>query len=131
MTNITLIGRPITKKNHQQMVVAGNGRKFLIQSKAYRQYEKDCLKQLMYLYKGKTITGQLSMKALYYMPTKARPDLLNLLQASADILEKAKVIENDKNIYSFDNSRIMGIDKLNPRVEIEIEEVNDNVWINK
>ena len=123
MTNITLIGRPITKKNHQQMVVAGNGRKFLIQSKAYRQYEKDCLKQLMYLYKGKTITGQLSMKALYYMPTKARPDLLNLLQASADILEKAKVIENDKNIYSFDGSRIAGVDKLNPRCEITLEEV--------
>ena len=122
MTNITLIGRPITKKNHQQMVVAGNGRKFLIQSKAYRQYEKDCLKQLMYLYKGKTITGQLSMKALYYMPTKARPDLLNLLQATADIIEKAKVIENDKNIYSFDGSRIMGVDKLNPRVEILLEE---------
>ena len=122
MTNITLIGRPITKKNHQQMVVAGNGRKFLIQSKAYRQYEKDCLKQLMYLYKGKTITGQLSMKALYYMPTKARPDLLNLLQASADILEKAKVIENDKNIYSFDGSRIAGVDKLNPRCEILLEE---------
>ena len=122
-TNITLIGRPITKKNHQQMVVAGNGRKFLIQSKAYRLYEKDCLKQLMYLYKGKTIEGKLSMEALYYMPTKARPDLLNLLQATSDIIEKAKVIENDKNIYSFDGSRIMGKDKDNPRVEILLEEV--------
>ena len=121
-TNITLIGRPITKKNHQQIVVSGNGRRFVIQSKAYRQYEKDCLKQLMYLYKGKTIEGQLSMKCLYYMPTKARPDLLNLEQATADILEKAKVIENDKNIYSFDNSRIMGVDKLNPRCEILLEE---------
>ena len=104
------------------MVVAGNGRKFLIQSKAYRQYEKDCLIQLAYLYKGKTIEGQLSMKCLYYMPTKARPDLLNLLQATSDIIEKAKVIENDKNIYSFDSSRIMGVDKLNPRCEILLEE---------
>ena len=131
MTNIILLGRPITKKNHQQMVVAGNGRKFLIQSKAYRLYEKDCLKQLMYLYKGKTIEGKLSMEALYYMPTKARPDLLNLLQATSDILEKAKVIENDKNIYSFDGSRIMGKDKDNPRVEILLEEGNDNVQLNK
>ena len=100
------------------------GKPFIIQSKQYLAYEKDCLQQLKYLYCFPTITGQLSMKALYYMPTKARPDLLNLLQASADILEKAKVIENDKNIYSFDSSRIMGIDKHNPRVEIEIEEVN-------
>ena len=122
-TNIILLGRPITKKNHQQIVVSGNGRRFVIQSKAYRQYEKDCLRMLDFLYQGKTITGQLSMKCLYHMPTKARPDLLNLLQATSDILEKAKVIENDKNIYSFDSSRIMGVDKLNPRVEIELEEV--------
>ena len=55
------------------------------------------------------------------MPTKARPDLLNLEQATADILEKARVIENDKNIVSFDGSRIAGIDKENPRTEIIIE----------
>jgi len=61
------------------------------------------------------------MKILYYMPTKARPDLLNLEQATADILQKAGVIENDKNIYSFDGSRIAGVDKANPRTEILIE----------
>ena len=55
------------------------------------------------------------------MPTKARPDLLNLEQATADILQKAGVIENDKNIYSFDGSRIAGVDKANPRTEIIIE----------
>ena len=55
------------------------------------------------------------------MPDKRRPDLLNLEQATADILEKARVIENDKNIVSFDGSRIAGIDKENPRTEIIIE----------
>ena len=55
------------------------------------------------------------------MPTKFRPDLTNLLQATADILEKARVIENDKNIVSFDGSKIAGIDKANPRCEITIE----------
>ena len=55
------------------------------------------------------------------MPDKRRPDLLNLEQATADILEKARVIENDRNIISFDGSRIVGIDKENPRCEIIIE----------
>jgi len=55
------------------------------------------------------------------MPDKRIPDLLNLLQATADILEKARVIDNDKDIVSFDGSRITGIDKLNPRTEITIE----------
>ena len=67
------------------------------------------------------IIGEISLQILYYMPTKARPDLLNLEQATADILEKARVIENDKNIVSFDGSRIAGIDKENPRTEIIIE----------
>ena len=58
------------------------------------------------------------------MPTKARPDLLNLEQATADILEKARVIENDKNIVSFDGSRIAGIDKANPRAGIIIETIS-------
>jgi len=64
------------------------------------------------------------------MPTEFRPDLLNLEQATADIIskkDKAKqcvgVIENDRDIVSFDGSRIMGKDKLNPRVEIFIEEM--------
>ena len=62
------------------------------------------------------------MKLLYYMPTKFEPDLLNLAEATCDILELAGVIENDKNIYSFDGSRIMEKDKANPRAEIEIEQ---------
>ena len=55
------------------------------------------------------------------MPDKRIPDLLNLLQATADILEKARVIDNDKDIVSFDGSMIMWIDKANPRTEITIE----------
>jgi len=49
--------------------------------------------------------------------------LLNLLQATADILEKAGIIDNDKNIRSFDGSRIAGVDRDRPRVEINIEVV--------
>jgi Holliday junction resolvase RusA-like endonuclease len=67
------------------------------------------------------ITDKISLKALYYLKDKRIPDLINLLQATCDILEKARVIENDKNIISFDGSRIIGVDKANPRVEIKIE----------
>ena len=119
--NIILKGRPITKKNSQRIVLAKNGRRFVIQSKQYLTYENDCLWQIKAEYRGETITGQINLQALYYMPTKARPDLLNLEQATADILQKAKLIENDKNIVSFDGSRIAGVDKVNPRTEITIE----------
>jgi Holliday junction resolvase RusA-like endonuclease len=57
------------------------------------------------------------------MPDKTLPDLINLLQGTCDILQNGRVISNDKNIVSFNGSKIMGIDKFNPRAEISIEEV--------
>lgn len=103
-----------------------NNRRFLIQSKQYLQYEKDCLWQIKALYHlhpemSEIITYKINLQAQYYMPDKRVPDLLNLLQATADILEKARIIDNDKNIVSFDGSRIIGVDKANPRCEIIIE----------
>ena len=118
MIELVLEGRPITKKNSQIPIITKAGKRFIIQSKQYRQYEKDCLRQLDFLYQGQPLTGRIHLEAYYHMPTLAKPDLLNLLAATSDILEKAKVIENDKLIYSFDGSRIMEKDKDNPRVEI-------------
>lgn len=126
MLNLILKGRPITKKNSQQIVLAKNGKRFVIQSKQYLAYEKDCLWQLKIQYKGEIITDKLDLQLHYYMPDKRKPDLINLMQATCDILEKAKVIENDKNIVSFDGSMIMGIDKDNPRCEIKIERRDNN-----
>jgi Holliday junction resolvase RusA-like endonuclease len=52
---------------------------------------------------------------------RSKPDLNNLGAATADILEKAGIIENDRLIVSWDGSRIMGIDRENPRAEITID----------
>ena len=118
---LNLIGRPITKKNSQRIVLTKNNKRFIIQSKQYLDYENNCLWQLKAQYKDETIKSKLNLKAYYYMPDRRIPDLINLLQSTCDILEKARIIENDKNIISFDGSKIMGIDKENPRAEIIIE----------
>lgn len=120
MINIILKGRPITKKNHQRIVVAGN-RRFVVQSKRYLEYESDCLWQIRDQCDVMT-KEKVSLQVLYYLPDKrSRPDLINLLQATCDILEKGRVIENDRNIVSFDGSRIIGIDSVLPRAEIYIK----------
>ncbi|PKP62246.1 hypothetical protein CVT91_00060 [Candidatus Atribacteria bacterium HGW-Atribacteria-1] len=123
---LILKGRPITKKNSQIPIKTKSGKYFIIQSKAYREYEKNCLLQIQSQWIMKQpLTGRLHLCAWYYMPDKRTPDLLNLLQATADIVEKAKVIHNDKDIVSFDYSRIINIDKKNPRVEIKITELEE------
>ena len=52
------------------------------------------------------------------------PDMLGLMESSADILEKGRTIANHKFIESWDGTRIMGVDRENPRVEIEVRGIN-------
>lgn len=114
----TIFSQPITKKNSQQIIMAGN-RPCIIQSKAYRAYEKSAREQ-MALKSYKPFSGPVHVTTLYYLATARTPDLCNLMAATHDILERCGVILNDGQIKSVDGSRIMGKDATNPRVEIEI-----------
>ena len=125
MIHLTLKGRPITKKNHQEICINPKTKKrFPRQSAAYRAYEESCLWQLK-RYKDEMITGPVWVKALYWMDSRRSwPDMLGLMESSADILEKGRTIANDKFIESWDGTRIMGVDRENPRVEIEVRGIN-------
>ncbi len=118
---LVISGQPITKKN-SQVIRCINGYPLVNQSKAYRAYEKKALAEMV-AYPGETIRGPVMVRVLYWLKDRRRPDLTNLLQATADILEKAGVIANDRNIVSWDGSRIMGVSH-NPRAEITIRPIN-------
>ena len=119
---LTFYGRPITKKNSGRIVRAGKYPK-LLPSKAYVQYEKDCLKQLTGTHRL-NLEDAYNVKCTYYMPTRHKVDLTNLLNATMDILVAGEVLKDDncKIVVGHDGSRVF-YDKENPRVEIEIEEV--------
>lgn len=121
--HITLRGRPITKKNSQRIVRAGKFPK-IIPSKQFESYQEQCVYQLMSVEKVRK--KPLNMQCVYYMPTRHRVDLVNLLEATCDILVAADIIEDDncKIIAGHDGSRVM-YDKEDPRVEITITEVSD------
>lgn len=75
----------------------------------------------------KSINQPVNLKCVYYMQTRRRVDLLNLLEATCDILVDAGVLEDDncKIVVSHDGSRVL-YDKSNPRVEIEITVSSDD-----
>jgi len=129
VTKIILPGRPITKKNHQRIIRKGGQSPSLISSRQYLVYEKACLWELK-KYEGQRFKGnKVQVKCLYWMPNyRSWPDLIGLLQATWDILEKADIIGNDQNIVSPDGSRIVGIDKENPRTEVYICEIGDHEY---
>ncbi len=119
---IILKGRPITKKNSSRICRRGN-RTFLIPSKQFVEYEKSCKKQIPGEFR-KNINEEVNVKVLYYMPTKHKVDLTNLLNATNDILVDCNVLEDDnsKIIVGHDGSRVL-YDKENPRAEITIEKI--------
>lgn len=118
MIKITLFGDPRTKKNGMRIY----GRK-LLPSKAFCDYEEECLYQLLSALKDK-IDYPVNLKCVYYMRTKRKVDLVNLLEGTCDILVKAKILEDDnsKIIVSHDGSRVL-YDKESPRVEVEIDRI--------
>lgn len=109
---------PITKKNSQQIVTV-HGRPIIIPSAQYKKYEKACEPYMPKL--DKPIDFPVTVSCAYYMPTKRRVDLLNLLEATADILVRYKVLADDNSqiMFSVDGSRVV-YDKENPRTEVVI-----------
>lgn len=115
---ITIPIAPRTKKNSQRIVIV-RGRPIIMPSKLYKDYEKECSKYLPKT--DKTIDYPVNIKCVYYMPTRRKCDLTNLLEATDDILTHYKIIEDDNYsiIFSHDGSRVF-YDKDNPRTEITI-----------
>ena len=123
MTKLIIFGQPITKKNSQQIIMAGK-RPCIIQSKAFKAYEKLAKDQLARWCFSEPYIKPLEVTCLYYLATARTPDLCNLMAATHDILEHCGIIANDVQIKSVDGSRIMGKDP-DPRVEITITAIKE------
>lgn len=117
-----LRGAPRTKKNSSRIVVnKATGRAMVLPSKEYKEYEELCGWSIPAWLRMK-IDEPVNLKCVYYMPTRRRVDLTNLLAATCDILVKYTVLADDNCsiVASHDGCRVE-YDKTNPRVEITIE----------
>lgn len=123
MLEITIPIAPRTKKNSQRIVVVHN-RPLIMPSKLYKDYEKACGEFVPKL--ETPISCKVNVKCLYYMPTRRKCDLNNLLEATTDMLVHYKVVEDDNYtiIAGHDGSRVY-YDKENPRTEIFIKKIDE------
>lgn len=135
-------GQPATKKNSAVMVAR---RATLLPSKAYRRYEKIFRAELCRLKEERDgdlphFDGPVQLTAHYYLEGRAHyPDLNGLIQATQDIISdeyklvpdratggrkrqkfRRWILADDRLVKSLDGTRIAGIDRANPRVEILI-----------
>lgn len=107
---------PVTKKNSQRIINV-HGRPCIIPSKQYKKYAKACQPFLV----SAGIDYPVNVQAVFYMPTRRRVDLTNLMEALHDIMVDGGVITDDncRVVVSCDGSRVK-YDKANPRTEVTI-----------
>lgn len=131
MIEIIIPIAPVTKKNSQQIVYK-NGRPIIIPSAKYKKYEKECGRFI----EPPTVPVKepVNVQCLYYMPTRRKVDISNLLNSTLDILVHYGVLLDDNRniVYSVDGSRVF-YDKAFPRTEIEITPITEGVelWVKK
>lgn len=120
--HLTIPGDPVTKKNSQQIIRLPNGKRKIKPSERFESYQEAAGWFIPQSAK-KRLSAPQNVKCVYYMKTHRRVDLVNLLEATCDILVHYGVLEDDnsKIVVSHDGSRVL-YDKENPRAEIEIEE---------
>lgn len=118
MINFTVPLVPVTKKNSQRIAVRG-GRPIILPSEKYKEYEDNALWFIPR--PPQSIDYPVTVKCLFFMPTKRRCDLTNLLEAIDDVMVKAGLLADDNYniIASHDGSRVF-VDKDNPRTEVQI-----------
>ena len=115
-----------SKKNSQQIVInPKTKRPIVIQSKLYKQFEKDCG---LFLNRYKlNIDYPVNLKCTFIVPDRRKRDIVNLLNAIQDILVKYKVIADDNYniVQSIDGSRII-YEKDREETIIEITKGENN-----
>ena len=125
----TVRGNPVTKKNSQSIIQVkrrdGSTRPVPLPSSQYRQYAEDFAWQVPSSAKL-AVASPVNLQCLYYMATRRRCDLVNLLEATQDILTDVGVLSDDNRdiVASTDGSRVY-YDSNDPRVEICITDLPD------
>jgi len=123
----TIHGPPRTKKTSNRLVSAGR-RRYVLPSAAWttwcrtarfifeRGAEVVWSKQFLWYRLRRPIAAPVSCRAIFYRDAN-RGDLVGYMQGLADLLEKRGILKNDRQIVSWDGTRL-ALDREIPRVEV-------------
>lgn len=114
-------GKLVTKKNSHTIIMV-NGRRIVAPDKRYKAWEKEAVKQIKdqcECWLPLSHPTPVHVKMTFYMQDKRRRDLSNLYQGVEDAMQKAGIIDDDRQIVSHDGSRKL-LDRARPRVEVDV-----------
>jgi len=116
LTNIILSWRIPSKKNSKTWTW-----KVLISSKDYREWEEAKLIELKEKIEPYHLNMGLRIEYRFYLPDRRRTDLSNKVESINDLFVKYGLLEDDNwEIIKELKVSWMGVDRENPRCEIDI-----------
>lgn len=118
---------PITKKNSQQILVNRvTGKPFISPSRQYKEYENTA-RWFVRPLPPHPIDYAVNVRCVFYMPTRRRVDLNNLLEAVTDLLVHTGVLADDHSgiVAGHDGSRVKVDKTAKPRTEIYITRMTE------
>ncbi len=115
---LTIHGRVPSKKNSRKAIYAG-GRTIMIPSDQYKAWHQGAATEL---YGTKAIEKYpVRVKITLFMPDAIRADLTNKAESIMDLLVDCCILQDDNwNVIPELDLRCAGIDRKDPRAEIEI-----------
>ena len=118
---LVILGAPRTKKTHQRIIKV-NGKPRIIPAAANKLWAEKAIWQLKSAWaqmrQQVPLDCNVNVRALFYREANVG-DAVGYYQALADALEAAGVVENDRQVVSWDGSRLLK-DNKNPRIELEL-----------
>ena len=124
---LTILGVPRVKKNNQAVVLARSksGKYFpkKVDTPAYKTWHKNAVPQINLQKPTLEIDFPINLACKFYMDTAVKVDLSALYEGIQDVLVELNVLTDDNYLIvaSHDGSGVF-IDRVNPRMEIEITE---------
>lgn len=121
--SFTIRGIPRTKKTHNRIFRAGKaGRLRVMPSEAYEEWFEHARFQLTHGGSWR-FTSDVNVSALFYRAANVG-DAVGYYQALADLLERSDVLANDRQIRSWDGSRLLK-DAHYPRIEVTVTPITE------
>jgi Holliday junction resolvase RusA-like endonuclease len=122
---LTILGKIPSQKNNKQIAInRRTGRRFVRSNDTVLAWQKDAKRQLQAQFEGYKITDYpIEVTIVFYRPNLIRRDLDNVASGILDCMVASEIIvDDDVNHVSMLTLSYGGVDKLNPRAEIFIED---------